>query len=277
MVGDIGAKLKGSVGLFLIVYRILIMRRSHLNAGLCLTGRAAWTRVDLKIFSTLYIPPLRPVPVRLRVLQQYQLDHALVEGKRLVPLNVSLDYLSDGNFAVIEFWSYTRMSEVLANLTLGLDSFAICVGLGSVDKSRWTWPVLALSFAAADAAGTALGGILGQGYPHLAVSIAFFAPIGVAAYGCLVLVAAAHIQAFAMSRAGMVLLPLLLSLDNVAAAALGRDGLMAAAVSSAFIVTAFMALAGCAAGAVLVGRWPALKQPLAGGAALLAALVMGIA
>jgi putative Mn2+ efflux pump MntP len=169
------------------------------------------------------------------------------------------------------------MNEVLATHILGLDSFAICIGWGSVNKSRWAWLLLALSFAAADAAGTALGGVVGQAYPRLPASIAFIAPIEVATYGCLVLVTAARISAVATSRVGMVLLPPLFGLDNLAAAALGSGGRVTATASSAFIVTAFMALVGCAAGSGLAGRWPTLKQPLACGAALAAALIMGIA
>jgi hypothetical protein len=169
------------------------------------------------------------------------------------------------------------MNEALVDLALGLDSFVVCVGLGSLGRPYWTCPAFVLSFAAADAGGTAFGHILGQSYPHLPAPIALIAPLGMAAYACAVFLAGACIRDLAARRFGMALLPLLLSLDNFAAAALGRDGMVAPPASSIFIATAIMALAGYATGAALARRWPDLKRALPGGTAIAATLIMGIA
>jgi hypothetical protein len=134
-----------------------------------------------------------------------------------------------------------------------------------------------LSFAAADAGSTALGHILGQSYPHLPAPIALIAPLGMAAYACAVFLAGACIRDLAGRRFGMALLPLLLSLDNFASAALGRDGMVAQPASSIFIATAIMTLAGYATGVALGRRWPDLKRALPGGTAIAATLIMGIA
>lgn len=169
------------------------------------------------------------------------------------------------------------MNEALTDLALGLDSLVVCVGLGSLGRPYWSCPAFVLSFAVADAGGTALGHILGQWYPHLPSLIAFIAPLGMAAYACAVLLAGACIRALAARRFGVALLPLLLSLDNFVAAALGRDGMVTQPASSIFIATAIMALAGYATGAALARRWPGLKRALPGGAAIAATLIMGIA
>lgn len=69
-----------------------------------------------------------------------------------------------------------------------------------------------------------------------------------------------------------MLLPILLSVDNFVAAALGDHG--AASSSSTFFATSLMALLGCVAGAALARRWPALKQGLPGATVVAAALIM---
>jgi hypothetical protein len=167
------------------------------------------------------------------------------------------------------------MIDIVNYLYLGIDSFVVCIGFGALNRSRWIWPLLAASFGIADAFGTMLGGIFGQAYhgppPHLVL----VASAGVAAYGSVVAAATAQMRVLVTNRIGLVLLPLLLSVDNFVAAAMGNNG--AASSSSTFLATSVMALLGCLAGAVLIRRWPALKQALAGGTAIATALIMSLA
>jgi hypothetical protein len=165
--------------------------------------------------------------------------------------------------------------DIIANLRFGLDSLIVCTGLGSLCGSRRTWLLLAIAFGAADGA----GGLLGQAiaWPHISGALALVAPILVAAYGGLVLIATANIRTIATSRFGLACLPTLFSLDNFfAGASEGADPSVEPAIAMT-VATTIMALAGCGLGSLLVARWPTLKRPLPGAAALAAALIMGAA
>jgi hypothetical protein len=167
------------------------------------------------------------------------------------------------------------MIDLVSYLYVGIDSFVVCIGLGTMNRPRRTWPLLAVSFGIADAFGTTLGGVFGQAYHGLTSDLACAAPTAVAAYGCVVVAATARIRALVATRVGLVLLPILLSVDNFVAAALGDHG--AASSSSTFFATSLMALLGCVAGAALARRWPALKQGLPGATVVAAALIMSLA
>ncbi len=161
---------------------------------------------------------------------------------------------------------------------LGLDSFVVCVGLGAVERSPRTWVALAIAFGVADALGTASGLVLGRTHSHPPSGLAVLAPIAVALYGCLVAAAQARARASTPGRLGLVLLPVLLSLDNFAAGLLGDYApSIGPALGSAFAATSIMAFLGCVTGALLARIAPVSERVLPAGSAFAAALVMGLA
>ena len=170
------------------------------------------------------------------------------------------------------------MSAMLAYVSLGLDSFAVCIGLGAIRSSRRAWFRIALAFGLADGSGTAFGSFLLGRDASLPSALAYLAPIALVIYGVLIAVATARVRSIVSTRAGLVTLPLLLSFDNVMAAALGETGAVtAASILSSVVTTGIMALLGCVAGATLSRMWPRLRRVLPGAAPIAAALVMSFA
>ena len=164
------------------------------------------------------------------------------------------------------------MMSLVQYTLLGLDSFIVCIGLGAVIQRPPSWPLIALAFGGADALGTALGGMFQGVFQNVVPHLTFAAPVAVAAYGIVVFLATARVRNLVASRIGLVLLPVLLSFDNFAAAAAGDDDSMS--WSAAFLATAIMAYIGCAFGAALTRQWPFLERGLPAGAAAAAAAMM---
>jgi hypothetical protein len=162
---------------------------------------------------------------------------------------------------------------IASHVPYGLDSFIFCLGLGPFCRSRRSWLFMASAFGVADGAGALLGSQLSALWPDCSLASAIGAA-AVAAYGVLVLVATAKIRAIVASPASLACLPILFSLDNLAAAASTGRAPVGAEVAATTITTASLALLGCGLGAALIRGWPASKGILPGGAALAAAAIM---
>ena len=164
---------------------------------------------------------------------------------------------------------------ISAHVLYGLDSLILCVGLGQLCRPRRVWFVLASAFGLADGAGALLGSKLAEIWPDASLAPIAFSPAAVAAYGLLVLAATARVRAIVTSPFALACMPILLSLDNLAAAASSRDGAFGQAAPMT-ITTASLALAGCWLGSLLAELWPASRRILPGGAALVAAAIMSL-
>jgi hypothetical protein len=161
-----------------------------------------------------------------------------------------------------------------AHILCGLDSMALCVGLGPLHRPWPAWLLLASAFGLADGAGGVLGGQLTAIWPGASLGAGFISPaVIVATYGALVLVATARVRAIATRPFVLALMPILFGLDNLATAAATGDGALSGTAAMA-LTTATLALAGCWLGSLVSGLWPASRRLLPGGAALAAAAIM---
>lgn len=163
-----------------------------------------------------------------------------------------------------------------AHILCGLDSMALCVGLGPLHRPWPAWLLLASAFALADGAGGVLGGQLTAIWPGASLGAGFISPaVIVATYGALVLVATARVRAIATRPFVLALMPILFGLDNLATAAATGHGALSGAAAMA-LTTGTLALAGCWLGSLVSGLWPASRRLLPGGAALAAAAIMSL-
>jgi hypothetical protein len=162
---------------------------------------------------------------------------------------------------------------IASHVLYGLDSFIFCLGLGPFCPSQRSWLFTASAFGVADGAGALLGGQLVALWPDCSLA-SVIGPPAVAAYGFLVLIATAKVRAIVTSRISLACLPILFSLDNLAAAASIGHAPRGAEVAATIVTTTSLALLGCGLGAALIHGWPALRGILPGGAALVAAAIM---
>jgi putative Mn2+ efflux pump MntP len=152
--------------------------------------------------------------------------------------------------------------SLLVGLLTGSDNLHFGTAFGLLPLSKQRRVAFALAFGVAEVGMTFAGSMLGGGFggellPALCLTLA----------GALVLLAwarGADLARLSGHPAALVLLPLALSVDNLAAGAgLSRDGLPA--VLGAGLLSASMAVIGLGASGV-VARWlPRAAPPLAGG------------
>ncbi|MBV8439312.1 MAG: hypothetical protein JO312_01890 [Hyphomicrobiales bacterium] len=162
---------------------------------------------------------------------------------------------------------------IVSHVFYGLDSFIFCLGLGPFCRSRRSWLFMASAFGVADGVGALLGSQLIALWPDCSLASAIGAP-AVAAYGFLVLIATARVRSIVTSRISLACLPILFSLDNLAAAASTGHTPAGAEVAATTITTASLAFLGCGLGTALIRGRPALRGALPGGAAIVAAAIM---
>jgi putative Mn2+ efflux pump MntP len=162
---------------------------------------------------------------------------------------------------------------VLNSFLCSLDSLFLGVAVGAFWPSR-NWPWIAAAFGLSDGlAGLAGHSLSGFGAPAYAGA---YAPALLVLYAASLLLGAPRLTALATRRLGLVVLPIVLSVDNfIAAAALETSGSNYYREAASMALASFvMALAGCVLGRALAGRWPRFVRPLAAGASLSAAIAM---
>jgi putative Mn2+ efflux pump MntP len=161
----------------------------------------------------------------------------------------------------------------LNRLIYGLDSLFLGVAIGAFWPSR-NWPWIAAAFGLSDGlAGLAGHALAGFGAPAYASA---YAPALLVLYAASLLLGAPQLTALATRRLGLIVLPIVLSVDNfVAGAALETSRSNSCREASTMALASFaMALAGCVLGGALAGRWPRFVRPLAAGASLVAGVAM---
>jgi putative Mn2+ efflux pump MntP len=161
-------------------------------------------------------------------------------------------------------------------LLLSLDSFVVCIALGTFVSGRATRRRLVLAFGGCDALATLAGaahgplatiGWMGNAGPAL---------LGV--YGIAVLLAGWWGRAVAGDRRVLFALPVLLSLDNLVVGAGSTAGIATALWSAmAGLASGTMALAGLMLGEALTRRLRIPAWTLAGTSLLAAAAVLVLA
>jgi putative Mn2+ efflux pump MntP len=158
---------------------------------------------------------------------------------------------------------------LLAGLLTGSDNLHFGTAFGLLPLSRQRRVAFALAFGVAEIGMTLVGSALGGGFGGELLT-----GFSLALAGALVLLGwarGADLARLSGHPAALVLLPLALSLDNLAAGAgLSRDGLPA--VLGAGLLSALMAVVGLAASGV-IARWrPRAATPLAGALMLVLAV-----
>jgi putative Mn2+ efflux pump MntP len=165
------------------------------------------------------------------------------------------------------------MNPIALGLLLGIDSFAVCLGLGVLRPGVGRRYGLALAFGLCDGSVSFLGWALGFACHDAPEWGEWLGPAVVAGYALYVLALAWHSRRLAEARAGgwlALALPLCLSLDNLAAG-VGPD---ASAGSAALTALAFgaasggLALLGLRFGTALAAR-ARVRAEWLGGAVLL--------
>lgn len=163
------------------------------------------------------------------------------------------------------------MHIVLSSLLYSIDSLFLGAAIGSISP-RNSFGIAAAVGLADGLAGLAGLAVAGFGLPTW---VAGCAPSLLAAYAALLFLAAPRFTILAMSRLGISLLLVLLSLDNFIGAALETSAgsfLVEAAVMA--VASFLMAWSGCSTGAALARQWPGFVKPLVSGATFATAVAM---
>jgi hypothetical protein len=157
---------------------------------------------------------------------------------------------------------------ILNSLIYGVDSLFLGVAVGAFWPSR-NWPWIAAAFGLSDGlAGLAGHSLSGFGAPA-------YAPALLVLYAASLLLGAPLLTTLATRRLGLVVLPIVLSVDNFMAAALETSGGSYHTEAATTALGSFvLALAGCVVGGTLAGRWPQFVRHLVAGASLSAAVAM---
>jgi hypothetical protein len=161
---------------------------------------------------------------------------------------------------------------ILNSLIYGVDSLFLGVAVGAFWPSR-NWPWIAAAFGLSDGlAGLAGHSLSGFGAPAYAGA---YAPALLVLYAASSLLGAPLLTTLATRRLGLVVLPIVLSVDNFMAAALETSGGNYYREAATMAVASFlMAMVGCVFGGALSAQWPRFVRPLVASASLAAAAAM---
>jgi putative Mn2+ efflux pump MntP len=161
-------------------------------------------------------------------------------------------------------------------VALAFDGFIVSLGVGAMLPARKR-VAMSLAFGAFDSAAYAGGALLGALCPWV-FTLGWLGPIRglvLAGYGALVIFLASRRQMSWFVRSGWVLLPALLSLDNLMAGACLPQGSIPTAVVATTITSGAMAYLGMQASARLAQKpWFPRSQVLRGMIVFIASLVL---